>query len=649
MTHKNMFLCHTPSNSQGWILVYALVFLTLIQSAALITSSIIRYNYRSANVFNQIIRQSHTLSKSDVGPINTSSRLNQAPQGWDHLYFYTDLIDRTWGRQHTLSWQACLREQPYDRAEDMTFSFNTPYVLVIVDDSIYMDTSYYTHAVDLINNLDLCMVGVATTSKGLIQTYTVNKQLIRSTMESIKPVCPDAALSESLFTGLGTFPKKCAASRHVLITTSGTASDDGNLPEWLKDYDNDGDPNDIHIAGAGSHCLDDVAQYAAEKDIHVHTIGPDTALLKNTADNGNGVFLPYRDAIVPEIDFNCLMRINHGKVFHALKNVNSIFDYGWLAKDNASAFAVDATNPYTLLSLANLDIPGPVSSMYVNGHELLCSSRQGRLLKINLTAKEIVWSIDGLGGDITMGGDLIITGPDTQGRIFCLKQGPAVKWIRKGRFFDSSESKAYIAAGNNLECVDIQSGITCAQFNSPGPISSIRYDPCAGIVYAGTSTGSITALNQDLEIVDIMTAGFKDSIADIHPFTSLKRYYILCITRSEVACISDKGLVWSKSIDHGTPIKAIIMDSQAFITTWEDKAECTGIDAGTSYLIIMNALTGEMENNKTLCSGKAYGPMIDLENMVLEYINWKGTLITYDISSLTGVSPCPLGSRTDNP
>ena len=87
------------------------------------------------------------------------------------------------------------------------------------------------------------------------------------------------------------------------------------------------------------------------------------------------------------------------------------------------------------------------------------------------------------------------------------------------------------------------------------------------------------------------------------------------------------------------------MNRKAYVCTWQEADPCGGIDTGTSTLVVLDVLTGERLDEKTLFPGKAFGPTIDLEAKRIVYVSWDGQVYQQDISGLEGITWCTAGRR----
>jgi len=672
--------------------------------------TIMRNDIKSSTAFHTLLQQTHAPELKRHAPVVTKTILD-APQGWDHALFGTEVLEKTWGNTCSYSWRACLREQPFTTEHDPVLSVSRPYIVILVDDCLSMNSSCgknyddemiflerpdkeivpapyrddvdtylsshegtyfrgdygntYYRATDtfgfggtlptwafvqsyitvILEDLDLCEIAIATTSKGIVAPFTRDHAAIRKSLAHIQPDSAKAPLSEALVDLLDVFPDNCITSRHIIVATSGIAIDDGNLPSWLKDFDNDGNALDSYVDGPGSHCLDDVAAYASTLNISVHTVGPDSVFLKNVAQKGNGQHMPSEKAFETVPDYICQMRTSLRDLPRFLANSNGAFDPGWLIKTSALYYQAGPYDPLSLTGLPRPCLSGPATSHFANNTNLLCSTSKDYLLSVNAYTGDLAWVVKGIGGKIARREGIIIAGPDRYGYIHALSGEPSIQWRHPGDLFEASRSCAYIARGNAVTSISLQSGQFLSENTTGSDITSLLYDPCEGIVLAGTSSGMIHIFNQDLFPTHIITTNAPGAILDIHTFDWRKTLYIIAFSQDNVMCMTLESPVWSFTFSSGTYSNAAVMDSRLYITTWSMELGCEGIDTGRSHLATLDALTGEQISQSTLFAGKAFGPLIALEQRRIEYNSWDMAIAPVDISALEGTNMVALGSR----
>ncbi len=702
-----------PSDNPGWVLVHSLVFILIIQAAAMFALTIIKNDIKSSTVFYTILKQSHAPESKERSP-DIRRMILDAPQGWDHALFSTEVLERTWGNTCSCSWRVCLRKQPFMIENEPVLSVCRPHIIILVDtcqsmnsscgkmyDSrkVYLEQSHgqiveaawrsdvqtylampegtyfrgdygdthyraadtfglggtapawtfvQSYLMHLLDVLHVCDIAIATTSSGIVQPFTRDHETLASALESLRPDSPAAPLSESLLDLIDDFPDKCATDRHVLVATTGIAINDGNLAAWLKDYDNDGNALDTYVSGPGSHCLDDVAAYAFSRKVNVHTAGPDSAFLKDVAQKGNGAYLPDAHSFFSAFDYVCQMRIHSHNPARFLTNRSARFDPGWLQKTSAAYYQAGPYDPLSLTVLPWECPSSPATFHYEKGGSLFCSTQTDCLLCIDEPTGNLAWAIDGIGGKIAWEDGMIVAGPDAQGFIHALTGQPAILWRHPGALLETSDSSAYIAGADTITSVLLKTGQFQAENTSGSDITSLMYDPCLGILLAGTETGLIHVFDQDLGFVDLFTVNTPETILDIHTFDLNKTLYTIAFTRERAVCMTFDGPVWTYGFTGGTYLNAAVMDSRLYFTTWKGDQDCEGIDTGRSTLTVLNGLSGEKISEYVLLSGKAFGPLIELEEKMIEYTSWDMTTVPVDISALKGIGRVHLGSkRTD--
>jgi hypothetical protein len=704
-----MYLTHSQSNKTGWVLVYVLVFVVIIQTTALSALSILKYNMKSGTTFHRLLGQTHAAEMKQTPP-ETSLKTLDAPQGWDNAVFNTELLEKTWGKERSFFWRAQLREQPVITTHEPSLSVARPYVIVLIDDcqnmagacgqvyqndNIYLErtdgeiipvpyrddvatsehssegtyfqgnygNSYYSapdtngfggtiscwaytrsYIKDLIEGLDMCEVALASTSQGLIVPFTHDLASLLSILETLHPTALTSPVSEALVQLLDDFPGECPTGKHIIVATSGIAIDDGNLPGWLQDFDNDTNVQDCFVEGAGSHCLDDVAAYASTLDIKVHVAGPDTTFLNDVAQKGGGSYMPLKQSILTIQDYVCQERSLMQNTRRFLTNKNVYFDPGWLSKTSATCYQAGPYDPFHLAVLPFSAIHGPATSQFTSGSSLFCSTSQNCLVSIDMSSNSLDWIIHGIGGKIIKRKDMIVAGPNLYGYVHALSEEPDIVWRQPGDFFVSSMSSVYISRENTITSLALNSGMFLTETSTASDISALRYDPCHGLLLAATDSGTVYIFNQALDLQDILVTNSVEAICDIHTFSRLKHLNIIVCSSNSVMCTTPSEFLWSEDLDNGSFLNAVVIDFKVYITTWKKTGGCEGLDTGRSYLTVIDAVSGEKLKETMLLTGRAFGPVIDLQQKEIEYTAWDMNVYEEDISELEGISYCPLGS-----
>ena len=707
---KNKYHTLSSSDNSGWVLVYVLVFVLVIQAASLFALTIVKYNVKSGNVFHTVLKKTHA-REMKANPPEMILHTLDAPDGWDHAAFVTELLEKTWGSERSFSWRAALREQPGTITGDPLLSLTKPYLIILLDDSIAMggscgktyddkqvyleyptgeivpvpyrddvQTSRYSHegtyfrgdygniyyaASDthdfggtlscwtylrsyirtLLEDLQMCEIAIASTSHGIIQPFTHDIDTLYSALESLHPDAATSPLSESLAGLLDDFPDECITSRDIVVATSGISIDDGSLPAWIQDFDNDNNPKDCYIKESGSHCLDDVAAYASSLNIRVHTAGPDTEYLRNVSQKGGGVYMPSKLSIEQIPDFVCQMRAPATNTKHFLVNTNGTFDPEWLIETSPTFYQAGPYDPLHLTLPPASSLRGIANSQFTSSQTLLCATSRDYLLAIDQAAGDLRWVIQGIGGKITQRGDTIVAGPNLDGYIHALGSGPEILWRQRGDLFESSTGNAYIAGDNTITMLSLETGLYLTECSTAAAITSLRYDPCFGLLLAGTASGMVYVFNQDLHLVDVLIIDADGIICDIRTFGWRKEQHVLAFTPQRAICATQAGILWTKPLDNGTYTNAVVMDKRAYISTWSRDEGCEGMNTGRSYLMVIDALSGEKLAEKNLFTGMAFGPFIDPAEKSVEYNSWDMSVHSEDISGLDGLSYSSLGSQ----
>lgn len=506
-------------------------------------------------------------------------------------------------------------------------------------------TNVYSSIAELIDELNMVNVAIATTSKGIILPFTEELEAINTAFNNIHPTQPYSPLSEALFAIANEFPSKCVTDKHILIVTDGQALGDGNLPEEIKDFDKDADPMDIYIKGMGSKCLDDVAAYASGLGIKVHVMGPGTKteFLKDVAKKGTGEYMPLTSTFLPKDTFVCQMPLIQDEAKLFLTNKNARFDPAWLTYDSAIYYEI--CDSLKLLPSANPCIKGIANSMYKKGDTLYCSTSRDHIMAIDISNKRLKWAIKGPGGKIIVKNNTIIAGPNTKGLIYAMNKEPSILWVYQGSYMDTSESSVYVTNDTNIKALDISTGRELTLFTAINPITSISYDPCYGTILAGVNSGDIYILSQDLDLRGVITTNSGEAIRELHSFHIKKQLYVIAITDNFVIGARKDSVLWFYSVKTPPCIKGIVMDSKVYITTWQEQSPCGGIDTNASTLTTIDAITGEYISSKEILPGRAFGPVITLTDKQIEYANWLSQITIEDISSLNGLSWGYLGSK----
>ncbi|MGC9323985.1 MAG: hypothetical protein ACP5G0_04465 [Desulfomonilia bacterium] len=710
MEYTKRSLLRNPSDKCGWVLIYALIFIVIIQATVMASTSILVHHMKTTNAFSSILKATHQPSVGQSIPTLTQSVL-EAPEGWDHRVFSTEVRLTTWGKRQSASWRVTLREQPAIVTNDALLSHARTSIILLIDDCTTMNSAswmeydpqgtyllrptgeiirvwsvediqtvhsipsgtcfpgshgnasfrappadgltgamprwtwVYSCAKSLLDELDACDVAVATVSCGIKGGFTRKRDDMLNALNDIHPSEADCRLAESLYALTGAFPGDCAEEKHIILLTDGISLNDGHLPPWLQDFDHDGDVLDTHIPGAGSRCLDDVSAYASSIGIHVHTIGPDTAFLRAVALKGSGSFMPTRENLVPDEAFVTQMRTPPAQGSLTLLNRHSRFDPPWVIHTIFPCYRLDEITPPHLCPEPPLAVQGPVSAVSMYNSSLMCSTLQDCLFRIDVPTLTIPWMIRGVGGKTIVRHETIIAGPNSSGMISCIRDGPEITWMKRGDLVDASLSCVYVADQGSITSMTLPTGAFLCEFSTTHTITSLLYDPCWGKILAGTHSGLIYVLDQDLNLEQILVTSLGGPIFDMCTFTWRKRPTIIALSESALCCCTCEGMHWSVPIENGLNFSTIAMDGKLYVSLWEEDAPCGGIDTGRTWMKVLDAVTGEILASQDISPGRSFGPLIVLEESLLEYISWEGHIHTEDISSLKGITWQGIGTR----
>ncbi|HEY9160368.1 MAG TPA: PQQ-binding-like beta-propeller repeat protein [Desulfomonilia bacterium] len=122
----------TASENEGWVLVYTLVFLILILSISASAYAVARFRLATGAGFEHILEGSGI---EDSGCTINHYRL-PAPEGWDHMVFKTDIIEKKYGSgKNEYYWQSEKANNSCHMKEDIKLTCSRPYILFLVQDS----------------------------------------------------------------------------------------------------------------------------------------------------------------------------------------------------------------------------------------------------------------------------------------------------------------------------------------------------------------------------------------------------------------------------------------------------------------------------------------------------------------------------------
>jgi len=697
------------SDDRAYVLVMVLMFLVIIQAMVLVTAAVARYTLMSSSSFRSLLNQPDELLLGESQVTRMVLGAPEGWDHACFLTEIKVRNNGNPLQMQTLTWRAIVGEQPYELITDINLASLRPYLLVLVDDSesfgwssgrfyddegIYVkhpsaevseavfdlegqayverdgdiyfrgaygntmlkapfadfyggampsSTYYYPLLARLIDQTDLCEIALSTTSRGLIQPFTHDRAALAAAFENLHLATGESKLSENLYQALTAFPAECVTDKHVLYVTDGLAVGDGNLPTAIQDFDHDGNPLDCYCEGMGSHCLDDVSAYAASTEIKVHTMGPRTDYLLQVAQRGSGAYLPSPEDFMRPSPFATQMPVLVYNELLSLTNTSGRFGSAWFETEGAAYYTVDAGSQ--LAPVAPFAPAGPAASSFVDGTTLYLSTSRGCLLAIDLITRRLTWAIRGIGGRIWVRDGMILAGPNTTGQCACLLATPELRWMYAGDIAAVSRSMAYLAKDKRIVGIDMKSGIAMHAFSAAETISALRYDPCQGVLTAGTAGGSILFLDQDLTGGATVSTSLAEKIIELRSFHYRKRVMVVALSEHHMVGADATGVIWTDSLATGTPLQAVVMDSKIYLTIWEEDSGCGGIDTGTSVLRIHDAPTGTMLSQEQLLPGRVFGPLLDFSSGRIIYANSAMATHELDVSTLSGVKTSPLGTR----
>jgi hypothetical protein len=166
---------------------------------------------------------------------------------------------------------------------------------------------------------------------------------------------------------------------------------------------------------------------------------------------------------------------------------------------------------------------------------------------------------------------------------------------------------------------------------------------------AGTSDGLVLVYDQGLETPTALSTDTGEEILDIRPFTLRRKDCALVVSRDGVHLFSGVERTWSAPHAPGLVLAATVVDSKAYVLTWQPDEPCLGADSGESVVTVMDVRTGGVLERRVLCRGEAFGPCLDPVSGVLRFVSFDALTTEYDISSLPFVRPTIAGRKIITP
>ncbi len=694
------------SSSRGWALVYVLVFCIVIQGIALLAAGLVTHDIRSGSVFQGLLAGRH--APPDARPAVEVSRYGApegwdnacfltevTERRWENESAFSWRVKLGSQPSQAIPDRSLSSWRPFvillvDDSAGMLASSGQPYdsgavffegagreitpsgdrddfasVLAGAEGTFFRGsfgnmsrraadlygfgggaqcwTQALSRLTSLVKDLDLCPLAVATVSRGIIQPFTFERKAILSALKGIRPQAEEAGLAEACLGLTGLFPAACATAKHIVIATSGIAVKDGDIPSALKDFDHDGNPLDTAVEER-SHCLDDVASYAASRGITVHTVGPDTPFLRSVAAKGGGAFMPTKGAFDPPGPFICQPPGLGGSLRRYPVNSELAFDPPWLDMGGASYLKLMANAPLHLGPSAAFAPRGAATGFHVSGGSLFCTTSRDDLLSIDPGTGVCSWVARGPGGRVEARDGTVVAGPNIEGDILALSPEPAVRWSARGDLFALAPGVAYISRGPLLSSRSIESGAQVALLDLGTAVRLLQYDPSMNCVVASSGTNLISILSSGLEIQARIDPGLVSPLDMIRTFRLRKELHVIAVAGDGMTCMTPGKILWKASLEGGACTSALVMDMKLYVTTFSP-GECGGMDSGHSLLQVFDVQSGERVSSTALFNAISLGPLIDLDSGVLEYSSPGMDSFTVDIRDLAGMKPLPLGTR----
>ncbi len=683
---------------EGWVLVVSLLFVLAIMAAVVGSVQFVRYQIQSGGLFVEALNRTHG-SGGNSQVVRNAVEMD-APEGWDHVCFAAVFEKVGLNGIERYSWRVKERLQPEMVLDVPVIAAERTGVVIVVDDSesmmwacgqrfdddavylarpggeiirvavepqgamwetcdgIYFTGSYgnawvetpfaafmggaltawtmcYPGLEHLTENLDGCDVALLTTS-GDCCDFSRDRDETLAWLAAIRPGSGCSNLAETLYAATAMFADTCLRNRHIVILSDGRSVADGKLPAWLKDYDNDGDPQDRTCRGEGCRCLDDVAAYAADNNIRVHVIGPDEPFLRSVAAAGQGHFMPGAADIVPQSAFICLPPLGGGKL--AMTNHAGHFAPAWLQCSSVKWFDADL-NP-----VAAFDWHSPALSSCAVGSALYVATADA-LMKIDMSSRELLWCISGPGGRVIRHGDVLVAGPDRQGRVTAFSDGPVKLWQADGTAFSAGSGMVYVAAGNTVRSFDVATGISRGSLGFADAVSALAYDPVTESLLVGTVAGMTAVAGADMDLRDTVMALNNDAVRDVRSVTMRKKVSRLILGDYSVGCYCDGVKTWTVHLGDLRILGGVVMAGRLHLMVYSPGSGCCGIDTGESRLLVLDAQDGTELTDDRLFDGMALAPVIELAEQRLCFFNWQTEREICDIARLSGVDRIALGRR----
>ncbi|MCU0575912.1 MAG: hypothetical protein MUD15_03685 [Desulfobacterota bacterium] len=132
--------CHTHSTDRGWVIAMVLMILAVTLGLTLASASMVLFHLKSSHAYYRIVQDAFVSTEGGKTLSRNISRLS-APEGWDHIHFFTELVDQGVEDVRSFSWRVTLRDQPREIPGGYPVPSLRPHVVVIIDDSLAMNAS----------------------------------------------------------------------------------------------------------------------------------------------------------------------------------------------------------------------------------------------------------------------------------------------------------------------------------------------------------------------------------------------------------------------------------------------------------------------------------------------------------------------------
>jgi len=357
------------------------------------------------------------------------------------------------------------------------------------------------------------------------------------------------------------------------------------------------------------------------------------------------MFMPTPEGLAPAGVTASLPPVVHpGGVIHLL-NAGGRLDVSGVGADVWSRARRSVADPGECFACQDIVLRGAARSVALSGRMLACTTSRDAAVLIDLAGGGIEWLFEGAGGVVSIRKDRVLAGPNASGDLSSVAWGSGRIWSRKASSWDASASTVYVADGASLTAVGIDDGEPVCSIDAGHEITVVRYDPVTGEVAAGTSDGLVLGFDADLSWSSVLATGDEEAVTDVRSFTLSGRRHVLAGTPDRVHLFSGAALTWSASIAPGRITGVTVMDAKVYLVVWRVQDGIRGADEGVSALVVLDASTGGILEDTTLCTGVAFGPSLDADAGLLRLISFSGQPLEIDVSSLPLLTPRFMGMK----